>query len=66
MSSCQDFLVLMAKDDIENFFLFSVKTREDWKVIEASLPSCAECFKEGEGVVGVRTQCYMPSYWPTD
>jgi len=30
--------------------------------------SRAEGFKEGGGVhvVGVRTQCYMASYWPTD
>jgi len=28
--------------------------------------SCAEGFKEGGGVVGVRTQCYSASYWPTD
>jgi len=27
---------------------------------------CAEGFKEGEGVVGVHTQCYNASYWPTD
>ena len=28
--------------------------------------SCAEGFKEGEGVEGARTQCYMASFWPTD
>ena len=28
--------------------------------------TCAEGFKEGGGVVGVRTQRYMASYWPTD
>jgi len=27
---------------------------------------CAEGFKERGGVVGVRTQCYMASYWPAD
>ena len=26
--------------------------------------TCAEGFKEGEGVVGVRTQWYMASFWP--
>jgi len=28
--------------------------------------SSAEGFKVGGGVAGVRTQCYMASYWPTD
>ena len=26
----------------------------------------AEGFEQGGGVVGVRTQCYLASYWPTD
>jgi len=30
------------------------------------LPTCAEGFEQGGGVVGVRTQCYLASYWPTD
>ena len=33
----------------------------DWLLVAG-----AEGFKEGVGVEGVRTQCYMASYWPAD
>jgi len=40
----------------------ALSATEPW----SSLATSAQGFKEGAGVVGVRTQCYMASYWPAD
>ena len=42
-------------------------TKNSFGHVPRNLPAySAEGFEQGGGVVGVRTQCYLASYWPTD